>query len=463
MDGGGGGDLALQGGAVLQLDGHGNGRLGAVVIGGPAGGVEDIAGQMDGVQVVDTGLGAGSASALRGPAEILLMGGIEGEGVHIHAGGGVVIVHGLDQDAVARVQLGAGGDIGHHAAAGLMEDGGIAGVDHSVALQRQLIGGQAGVLVDHKAEGIGVDGGALALLRDIGPQHIAVGVHQLNGNARLGGGVGGIAAGQDVGIGAHSHIHAVEALVGLADGVGAVAGAVGIGIGRGAGGAVVRGEGAVRLEGVVGAGQGHLGVDHVELHVLAGVGGQDGPLGGAHIGVNHGGGGIGAHQVGGTGGAHDAENPGGRHHGGLIRGVPVALIQGSAVGMKGGVVDNDIRPVVGKQGQVGHTGDVYIGILNGEQTVSIGGDGRAQAGEVTGGGAVAIGVDGDVGVVDGVVGIPHNDRVKPLPGGFNVQAGGAGVGDLRPHVDGVGDQHRVAPRRVCRHDQAECHGQSKRQ
>ena len=441
MDGSGGRNLALQGGAIFQVDGHGNGSLSAIRVGFPTGGVEDVAGQIHVAQVVGTGLGTSGSGALGGPARILLMGRIEGERGNVHTGGGIVIVHGLDQDTVAGIQLAAGGNVGFYAAAGLMKNGGITGIDHSAILQGQNIGLQSGVLMHHKTEGVGVDGGILALGGGVGGQGLTIGPQQVDGHAGLHGSVGGIAAGQDIGIGTHSHIHTVETLIRLANGVGTIAGTIGIGVGGHTSGAVLGVEGTVSLQGVVGAGQGHIGVDHIELHIAAGVGGQNGPLGGAHIGVNHRGGGIVAHQVGGTGSAHNTQDPGRGHHGSLIRRVSITLIQGSAVGVKLGLINDHICAVIRKQGQIAHAGNVHFRVLNGQQAVSIGGNSGTVTREIAGHRPVAIGINVDVGIVNGVIGVLYNDRIEPLPLGLNPDTGGTFIGNFGSNANCIGNQN----------------------
>ena len=412
MDRGGGRDLALQRGTVGQRNAHGDGRLRSAVVQRPAGAVEDIAGQVDIIKGVLAGLAASGSGALGGPAGVLVMSGVEGEGSHIHAGGGVVVVHGLDQDTVAGVQLSAVGDDRIHAAAGLMKDGSIAGIDHGALGDGQLIGGQTGVLMHHEAEGVGVDGSDLGSGGHIVGDLIAQRIIERNGLAGLHGGIGSITAGHNIGIGADVHIDAIEVLVCLTDGIGAIAGTGGIGV-SGI-------EDAVRLEGLIThALQGHGGIDHVQHHIGTGVGGQHSPLGGRHVGIDYGGAGVIAHQVGSTGGAHNTEDPGRSHHGGLIGGIAITGIQRAAAGEEIGVLDVNIGALIRIQRQVANAGDVDVRIFDFHVALAIGRNSRAIAGEVAGNRAVAVAVDVDSGTVDGVVGVAHNDGVKPLIGGAN--------------------------------------------
>ena len=437
-----GGDHTSQGGVTTQVDGqlgggHGSGggihHARSALI---AGAVEDVAHQLHIVKVKGAGVVSSGAIAGGVPARLLSVGGVEALREGDHPGGGVIVVHGLDQDAVAGVQLGAGGDVSRHigaAGAGLQQEGGVAGVDHSALLNGDLIG----ALMDHETKGVGVDGGHLVLSGGIGLQHLSVGVVQGDLLALLHRSVGAEAAGEDSGVGAHRHVYTIEILVGVADGVSAIAGASGVGVG------VLTSlvaEGVVILHDIVGAGEQHGGIHHVELHIGTGVGGQDGPLSGAHLRVDDRGGRVVAHQVGAAGGSHDTQHPGRSHHGGLVGAVLVVGIQGAAVRVHLGVLDDDVSAVVGKQAKVGHAGHVDLRIINDQHSfVAISGDGSAQAGEVAGLGAIAIAVDGDVGARDVVLRVHHNNGVKALVLALDDQAGG-GLSIISTLGNGLGDR-----------------------
>ena len=332
------------------------------------------------------------------------MGGVEAEGFGVHAGGGVVVVHDLHENAVVGVQGCAVGYVDGGVTLGVLnQQGSIAGVDLGAALE---IDGVL-ALMGHKAKGIGIDDGFLVFLGLIGLGDLAVGVHQLIGFAGLQIGVSSGAAGEDGAVGANVHGNAQKLLVSGADHVGAVAGTLGEGVGI----AVFILIGAVGLHDLIVAGEIHGGVDHVELHVGAGIRGQNGPAGSGGLAVNDVHGGVVALQIGATGSAHDAENPGGSHHGVLGGRVLIAVVEGAAVGVQGGVPDGEGGAGVGKQGHVGNAGYIDVGILYGELgALTEGGDGSALAGEVAGLETVAVGVKADGGLGDGVVNAACDDN-----------------------------------------------------
>ena len=452
VDGVGGGDLAGQLRAVGQVDGHGDGGLSALIVGCPTGGVVDVAGGSAAHEVIGAVLTACRSRGVHRPALVLGVGGDECAGIqaalaHLHAGGGVVIIHGLNQDAVAGLQDGAALDGSFHAAAGLVQNGGVAGLDGGALVQRQGVVIQTGVLVHHKAEGIGIDGGRLTRAGRISG-NLAVSVLQADGLPLLHGGVGRRTAGQDVGVSTHAHVNAVEALDGLTDGVSAIAGTAGVGVGR-----AIQ---AVGLQRVIRTRQGHLGVDHVQVHIGSGVGGQNGPLGGAHVGVQHGGGGLGAHQVRCAGSAHDAKDPGGSDHDGLVGGVHIAFVQRAAVGVHRDVVHDDVRTVIREQAEIADTGHLDLRVLDGDLGVAVDRDGRTVAGEVAGNGAVALRGHIDVRMIDGVVGVLDDNGIEAFVGRGDLNAGSAGICDVAVANDQIADGDSRALRR-CRRGQAKGH------
>ena len=103
-------------------------------------------------------------------------------------------------------------------------------------------------------------------------------------------------------------------------------------------------------------------------------------------------------------------------------------MEGAAVGVQGGIPDGEGGTGVGKQGHVGNARYIDVGILYGELgALAEGGDGSALAGEVAGLEAVAVGVEANGGLGDGVVNAACNDDAVK-----------AGVGVVDGHVFGVG-------------------------
>ena len=82
------------------------------------------------------------------------------------------------------------------------------------------------ILVRHEPKGVGVDLGYLVFGRFIGRSGLSGVVLQLVGLARFQRGIGGAAAGEDGGVGAHIDFHAGKGLHSPSDDIGAIAGAV---------------------------------------------------------------------------------------------------------------------------------------------------------------------------------------------------------------------------------------------
>ena len=360
------------------------------------------------------------------------MGGVKAEGFGVHAGGGVVVVHDLHENAVACIQGRTIGYIdGGIALRVLNEQGGIAGVDLGAALQIDGIL----ALMGHKAEGIGVDDSGFILLCLISLGNLTVCIHQLIGFPCLQIGIGAGAAGEDRGIGTHIHGNAQELLVSGADHIGAVAGALGEGVGI----AVFVLIGAVGLHDLIIAGKIHGGIDHVELHIGAGIRGQNRPAGCGRLGVDDVHGGVIALQIGAAGRTHDTEDPRGSDHGVLRGRVFIAVMQRTAVRVQLGIPDGKGGAGICEQGHVGNAGHVDIRVLNGELgTLPEGGDGGTLAGEVTGLQAVAVSVKANGGLGNGIVDPACDDNAVK-----------AGVGAVDGDILGVGGViHRILTQSV---------------
>ena len=252
----------------------------------------------------------------------------------------------------------------------------------------------------HETKGVGVDDGGLILGGLVGLGDFTVGIHQFIGLSGFQIGVGSGTASEDRAVSTNVHGNAQELLICGADDISAVAGALGEGVGI----TVFILVGAVCLHGLIVAGEIHGGVDYVELHVGAGVCGEDGPAGCGGLAVDDVHGGVVALQIGASGSPHNTKDPWRGNHGVLRGGVLISVVKGAAVRVKLGIPNGKSRAGVSKQGHVGNAGYIDVRVLYGELgAFAKRGDGGALAGEVAGLKAIAIGVEADGGLGNGIV------------------------------------------------------------
>ena len=258
----------------------------------------------------------------------------------------------------------------------------------------------------HDAE-FAVDAGDAALAGCLIDRLAGDGRDELDG--ALGGLVDSGAAAENGAVGADLDVYAGELLIGVADDVRAVARAILGGIG-------VLGVG----EGDVLAQKDHVGVRHIQVHVLAGVGGEHTPLVGLEAGVHNVSGAPVTFQVDAPGVAADAQHPGGRHHGLLVGGVHIAVIELAAPDGDVAVLEQALGTVVAEKCGLCHAHGVDLGLFYGELCALEACQNGAVAGEVADVLAVGLGVKVQYGILDGVLAADGDHGREVVGGGVNL-------------------------------------------